>query len=137
MRGSDIASPLAMLLENLPPMLAAPRTAALSLVGLIMLACPVSRPRSSDAPIRGVEASLTARAHSSISLAFLARLTRPSSVAAFALRRSRLKSVLEETHHKVVDQFDLGPVAPADKPTAFRSVALFDHHLPAALPLRC
>jgi hypothetical protein len=117
--------------------MSAARTAAVSLMALILLSSPTSRPRQSDAPSRGDHGAAMLRADSSIALIPLASLPRPSSIAPFAPWRSRLKSVLEETSQRVVDQFDLGPVVLPIELSRSPSVEMIDHHLPMAPPLRC
>jgi hypothetical protein len=103
---------------------------------LILVCSPASDPRQSKA-IHRDHAAATDCACSSIHPIPLDSLPRPSSVARFAPWRSRLKSVLEETSSKVVDQFDLGPAILPTGVLCCRSVKLIDHLPPTAPPLRC
>jgi len=117
--------------------MSAAKTAAVSLIALMLLSSPTSGPRQSESFGPADQSAMAARADLSIALIPLARLPRSSSIAAFAPWRHRLKTVLEETSSKVVDQFDLGP---ADPRTAFcccPSVELIDHRKSTATPLRC
>jgi len=113
------------------------RTAAVSFMALILLCSPTTGPIQSDAHTREVQDAGTLCADSSIALIPLTSLPRPSSFVAFAPWRSRLKCLLEEMSHDVVDEFDLGPVFLPSQPSGARSAERFDHRLPTAPPLRC
>ncbi len=115
----------------------AARTATVSLMALMLLCSPVARPRHPDVSSRAVQGAVRLPADSSIALISLARQPRPSSVAPFAPWRSRLKSVLEETNHRVVDDVEIGFVLPPGPGSRSPSVELNDHCLPTAPRLRC
>jgi hypothetical protein len=117
-------------------MLAA-RTAAVSLMALILLGLPTGSPRQSDALSPGDHRAVALRPDSSITLIALARLPRRSSFAPFAPWRSRLKSVLEETSHEFGDEIDFGPVAAPSRHSRSISVDSVSPRLPTARPMRC
>jgi len=117
--------------------MSAARTVAVSLMALILLCSPTTGPSKSDAHSRKFQDTGTLCADSSIAVIPLTSLPRPSSFQPFAPWRSRLKSVLEETSHDVVDEFDLGPVVLPSQPSGASSVERIDHRLPTAPPLRC
>ncbi len=113
------------------------KTAAVSLMAWVFLCSPLCGPRQSDAQNQRDHGAPTLRDGSSIALLQVARLPGRSSLAPFAPWRSRIKSVLEESSHEIVDEIDFGPVAFPSQHSRSDSVDLTSHRLPTAPPLRC
>ena len=64
-------------------------------------------------------------------------IPRPSSVAVYSPWRSRLKSVLEETSHRVIEESDLGPVPSPSHVIPFISSGSSLSRGLTPVPLRC
>ena len=113
------------------------RTASVSLISLILLCVSGSDPRQSDARIWGDRGAAARHVRASLALSHSGSLPHLSSTAAFAPRRNRLKSVLEETTKIGVDELDLGPAVLPSHDSRAASIRLLDHSPPTAPPLRC
>jgi hypothetical protein len=113
------------------------KMAAVSLMALILLCSPTTGRRQPECLSQAEHGAARVRVDSSVALIPLAHLSRSSSVAPFAPWRNRLKSVLEETSQKVVDQLDVGPVVVPAERSRSASIEMIGKRLSTAPPMRC
>jgi hypothetical protein len=104
---------------------------------LALLCSSAAGPRHSKDRSRQFQSSVAQRADSTIAQTTATRLPRPVSIASFAPWRSRLKSVLEDSNHRIVDDLAFGPAVLPSQTSQTTSLEVIDHRPPAAPRLRC
>jgi hypothetical protein len=113
------------------------RLAMLMLITGILLCAPTRGSQSSGAPAGKTLTLITEHTGSSVDSIIVSRPYRGATCSQFIPWRRRLKTILEETNEKVVEECDLGPAIPPDRFINSAPIQLASCPLATPPPLRC
>jgi hypothetical protein len=113
------------------------RSAMLMLIACIMLGASSHGSRITSNPAERVQYQMTAHAGTSTVWLQSPRLPRGATLSHFTPWKTRIKSVLEETKPRVIEECDLGPAILSGRFFSSATVELVRCPLPTYLPLRC
>jgi hypothetical protein len=103
----------------------------------ILLCAPTLGSQNAGAPAARTQTMISERSGAAVDSIIVSRPSRGASCSQFIPWRRRLKTVLEETNEKVVEECDLGPAIAPDRITTSAPVSLASCPLAAPPPLRC